>query len=299
MCDQVLSIAHDRLRKRRTRSGGRPSRPVKSWIVADRSPDSPSRGRARPARSRPPRCRGPCCHGCSEPRRLLHNVPPIAIGSRDLLARRQHGRPMLVMIDVTLVLHRAVKSRRLDPDETGCPTRRQALCAGLCGCPLPGADDLDGRRRRPHAGERRRRAARGRRVEGDREKGTTASSTVARHSVSGGCGIRCVARNGRTPGWKKTQKKLRERLQARGDNVLEIARKGEQLTFKQWAELFLENHSKPPLRTVKTHEANARAVKHLVKAFGDQKLADMSSDAIEGYLRYRLRQRRRSKRRGG
>jgi integrase len=102
-----------------------------------------------------------------------------------------------------------------------------------------------------------------------------------------------------TADWKEAQKKLRERLQARDDNVLEIVRKGEQLSFKQWAELFLENYSKPPLRSPKTHEANARAVKHLVKAFGDQKLADLTSDAIEGYLRYRLRQRARWKTKAG
>ena len=41
------------------------------------------------------------------------------------------------------------------------------------------------------------------------------------------------------------------------------------------AELFLEKYSKPLLRTPKTHEANARGVMHLVKAFGDQRLADL------------------------
>jgi len=102
-----------------------------------------------------------------------------------------------------------------------------------------------------------------------------------------------------TADWKEAQKKLRERLQARDDNVLEIVRKGEQLTLKQWAELFLENYSTPPLRTPKTHEANTRAVMHLIKVFGDHKLADLSSDAIEGYLRYRLRQRVKRKTRAG
>jgi integrase len=102
-----------------------------------------------------------------------------------------------------------------------------------------------------------------------------------------------------TADWKEAQKKLRERLQARDDNVLEIVRKGEQLTLKQWAELFLENYSRPPLRTPKTHEANTRAVMHLINVFGDHKLADLSSDAIEGYLRYRLRQRVKRKTRAG
>ena len=80
-----------------------------------------------------------------------------------------------------------------------------------------------------------------------------------------------------TADWKEAQKKLRERLQARDDNVLEIVRKGEQLTLREWADLFLENYSKPPLRTPKTHEANERAVMHLNEAFGDRKLADLSS----------------------
>ncbi len=102
-----------------------------------------------------------------------------------------------------------------------------------------------------------------------------------------------------TGDWKEAQQKLRERLQARDDNVLEIVRKGEQLTLKQWSELFLENYSRPPLRTPKTHEANTRAVMHLLKVFGDHKLADLSSDAIEGYLRYRLRQRVKRKTRAG
>jgi hypothetical protein len=87
-----------------------------------------------------------------------------------------------------------------------------------------------------------------------------------------------------TADWKEAQKKLRERLQARDENGLEIVRKGEQLTLQQWAELFLENYSKPPLRTPKTHEANTRAVMHLLKVFGGHKLADLSSDGIEGYF---------------
>jgi integrase len=61
----------------------------------------------------------------------------------------------------------------------------------------------------------------------------------------------------------------------------------------------LENYSSPPLRTPKTHEANTRAVMHLLKVFGDHKLADMTGDAIEGYLRYRLRQRVKRKTRVG
>jgi integrase len=102
-----------------------------------------------------------------------------------------------------------------------------------------------------------------------------------------------------TADWKEAQKKLRERLQARDENVLEIVRKGEALSFKQWVELFLENYSKPPLRERKTHETNVRAVNHLLNVFGDHKLTDLTSDAIEGYLRYRLRQRARWKTKAG
>ena len=102
-----------------------------------------------------------------------------------------------------------------------------------------------------------------------------------------------------TSDWKEGHKRLRERLQARDENVLEIVRKGEQLTFKEWAERFLENYSKPPLRTPKTHEVHTRAITHLVTAFGSQKLTELSGDAIEGYLRHRLRQRVRRKTKAG
>ena len=111
-------------------------------------------------------------------------------------------------------------------------------------------------------------------------------------------GERCQEPTG-TSDWKEAHKKLRERLQARDDNLLEIVRKGEQLSFKEWAELFLENYSRPPLRTPKTHEVNTRATTHLVEVFGSQKLTDLSGDAIEGYLRRRLRQRVRRKTKAG
>lgn len=45
--------------------------------------------------------------------------------------------------------------------------------------------------------------------------------------------------------------------------MLEIVRKGEHLSLRQWAELFLEHYSKPPVRTPKTHEMNTRVVIHL------------------------------------
>src|SRR5262249_29519982 len=98
-----------------------------------------------------------------------------------------------------------------------------------------------------------------------------------------------------TSDWHEAQRKLRERLQARDDNILEIVRKGEQLLFQDWAEFFLENYSNPPMRAPKTHQANGRACKHLIKAFGPVKLAAISAEGIEDYLRDRLRQHVRIK----
>ncbi len=98
-----------------------------------------------------------------------------------------------------------------------------------------------------------------------------------------------------TSDWHEAQRKLRERLQARDDNILEIVRKCEQLPFQEWADFFLEQYSKPPIRAPKTHQANMRAGKHLTKAFGLVKLAGISAEKIDGYLRDRLRQRVRIK----
>ena len=94
-----------------------------------------------------------------------------------------------------------------------------------------------------------------------------------------------------TTDWHEAQKKLRERLQARDGNFLDIVRKGENLTFGQWADFFLETYSKPPVREFKTHEANLRAVKHLKGAFATRRLIDVTSDDIEHFLGERLRQR--------
>ena len=66
-----------------------------------------------------------------------------------------------------------------------------------------------------------------------------------------------------TEDWDGAQQRLRERLQARDENVLSIVRKGEQLAFQDWAEFFLENYSRPPFRAEKTHSANRRAIKAL------------------------------------
>ena len=98
-----------------------------------------------------------------------------------------------------------------------------------------------------------------------------------------------------TNDWHEAQKKLRERLQARDGNFLEVVRKGENLTFGQWVDFFLENYSKPPVREFKTHEANLRATKHLKLAFETRMLIDVTADDIELFLRERLRQRIKTK----
>jgi hypothetical protein len=51
-----------------------------------------------------------------------------------------------------------------------------------------------------------------------------------------------------TENWQEAQKRLRERLLARDDNVLEVVRKGEGLTLGQWVEHFLRIYSTPPVR---------------------------------------------------
>jgi integrase len=102
-----------------------------------------------------------------------------------------------------------------------------------------------------------------------------------------------------TEDWQEAQRKLRERLQARDDKLLEIVRKGEQLLFSTWVDFFLENYSLPPLRAEKTHEANLRASGHLKKAFGSRKVGEVSADVIEFYLRRRLQDRVRVKTKDG
>jgi integrase len=93
-----------------------------------------------------------------------------------------------------------------------------------------------------------------------------------------------------TEDWNEANKKLRERLQARDGNTLQIVRKGESLTFGEWVDLFLECYSKPPARAPKTHVANLRAAKHLKKVFATRRLVNVTADEIEQYLRNRLRQ---------
>jgi len=118
--------------------------------------------------------------------------------------------------------------------------------------------------------------------------------------------IRYWDRNGRphresshTADWNEANRKLRERLQARDSNLLEVIRKGEALSFGEWTETFLKNYSRPPIRAAKTHEANMRCVAHLKAAFANKKLVGLTADEIELYLRDRLEQRVRVRFHGG
>src|ERR1700688_2840053 len=94
-----------------------------------------------------------------------------------------------------------------------------------------------------------------------------------------------------TEDWGDAQKCLRERLQARDNNTLPALRRGQDLTFGEWADFYLENFSRPPFRAQKTHEINERALKHLRGMFENTKLANVNADDIETYLRRRLKQR--------
>jgi len=107
-------------------------------------------------------------------------------------------------------------------------------------------------------------------------------------------GKRCLESTN-TEDWQEAQRRLRERLQARDNRTLEVVRRGEQLTFRDWAAAFMENYSKPPIRAEKTHEANRRAMKHLERTFGSRRLIDVTADDIEDYLRRRLKERVRVK----
>src|SRR5690242_13455884 len=97
----------------------------------------------------------------------------------------------------------------------------------------------------------------------------------------------------------EAQKKMRERLAQRDNNTPAATRKGKGLTFDEWADFFLENYSKPPIRALGTHEANENALKSLRPVFGSTKLADIDATEIEVHLRRRLQQKKRVRRKAG
>jgi integrase len=102
-----------------------------------------------------------------------------------------------------------------------------------------------------------------------------------------------------TEDWQEAHRQLRERLQARDNNTLHIVRKGEQLTFGEWADFFLENYSKPPIRAAGTHEANENALKTLRPVFGPMKMTEIGAMQIEIHLRSRLQHRKQVRRKEG
>jgi hypothetical protein len=89
------------------------------------------------------------------------------------------------------------------------------------------------------------------------------------------------------------------RVQARDNNTLHIVRKGEQLAFGEWADFFLENYSKPPIRAASTHEANENALKSLRPVFGPMKMTEIDATQIEIHLRNRLKHRKHVRRKEG
>jgi integrase len=102
-----------------------------------------------------------------------------------------------------------------------------------------------------------------------------------------------------TADWDEAQKQMRERLAARDNNTLDAIRKGKLVTFDEWADFFLENYSKPPIRAAATHVANGAALKTLRPTFGAMKLVNIDASLIEAHLRNRLGQRRRVHRKVG
>jgi hypothetical protein len=61
-----------------------------------------------------------------------------------------------------------------------------------------------------------------------------------------------------TEDWDEAQKRLRERLQARDNNTLPALRRGQDLTFGEWSDFYLENFSRPPFRA-RSKSARAEA----------------------------------------
>ena len=64
-------------------------------------------------------------------------------------------------------------------------------------------------------------------------------------------------------------------------------------------DFFLVNYSEPPIRALKTHEANENALRTLRPSFGTSRLPDIDATQIESHVRARLQQRRRVRRKAG
>jgi len=94
-----------------------------------------------------------------------------------------------------------------------------------------------------------------------------------------------------TNDWQEAQRKLRERLQARDDKILEVVRKGEQLRFADWADFSLgiiPSLPSAPRRPTKPINERCCISK---EAFGQCAVGEITADEIEHYLRRRLQAR--------
>ena len=87
---------------------------------------------------------------------------------------------------------------------------------------------------------------------------------------------------------EKAARFLRDRLNSRDDGNLSVILASKNLTFNQWADWFMANKSKPPIRAEKTHEQNLNALKLLRPIFGELPISAVTSEAIEEYLQKRL-----------
>ena len=86
----------------------------------------------------------------------------------------------------------------------------------------------------------------------------------------------------------EAEKVMRKRLVARDEGLLPSASPDGAITFDEWSDWFLENRSKPPFRSEKTHQQNLGALKFLRPRFGKTNLQDITSEDIEAYLMQRL-----------
>ena len=86
----------------------------------------------------------------------------------------------------------------------------------------------------------------------------------------------------------EAEKVLRKLLVARDEGLLPSTAPDGGISFNEWADWFLENRSKPPFRSEKTHLQNLSALKLLRPRFGKHRLADITVEEIEAYLMTRL-----------
>ena len=87
---------------------------------------------------------------------------------------------------------------------------------------------------------------------------------------------------------REAEKVMRKRLVARDEGLLPSESQDRGIEFNEWADWFLQNRSKPPFRSEKTHQQNLNALKFLRPQFGKQRLQDITSEEIEAYLMKRL-----------